>query len=254
MKLPRRSFIKTAAGIFIPAITGFAIPPVLSRRMGMPMIKPKSASGGSGNTIVGPDGLTYGIITAEDGRQWLDRNLGATRVATASDDSQAYGHLYQWGRYCDGHQLSNSGTTSTLATTDTPGHANFIINDSPDYDWRSPKNDNLWQGLNGINNPCPAGFRLPTGGASGEWKALIDAAAITNAATAFSSSLKLPLAGSRYCSSADLGDQGSTGYYWSSTPSGAYAYDLFFESDSSSVYPDDSSGRAGGFSVRCVKD
>ncbi len=30
------------------------------------------------------------------------------------------------------------------------------------YDWRSPQNDNLWQGVNGINNPCPSGYRLPT--------------------------------------------------------------------------------------------
>jgi hypothetical protein len=42
---------------------------------------------------------TYGIITSPvTGRKWLDRNLGATRVATAFNDRQAYGHLFQWGR------------------------------------------------------------------------------------------------------------------------------------------------------------
>ena len=29
-------------------------------------------------------------------------------------------------------------------------------------DWRSPQSNNLWQGVNGVNNPCPGGYRLPT--------------------------------------------------------------------------------------------
>jgi hypothetical protein len=33
---------------------------------------------------------------------WLDRNLGATQVATKVDDSAAYGDYYQWGRAKDG--------------------------------------------------------------------------------------------------------------------------------------------------------
>ncbi len=83
----------------------------------------------------------------------MDRNLGAARVATSSTDASSYGDLYQWGRLTDGHQLRNSDVTTVLSTSDAPGHANFIINAPTPFDWRSPQNDNLWQGVNGINNP-----------------------------------------------------------------------------------------------------
>jgi hypothetical protein len=96
------------------------------------------------------------------GRVWMDRNLGASRVALSSSDSDAYGDLYQWGRRADGHQCRNAITTSTLSSSDQPGHGDFIIATSSPYDWRSPQNIDLWLGLSGVNNPCPSGFRLPT--------------------------------------------------------------------------------------------
>lgn len=91
------------------------------------------------------NGLEYGVVQALDGKYWLDRNLGATRVATAVNDSQSYGWLYQWGRGNDGHQVSTSGTTATLSSTDSPGHGNFILSPNTPYDWRSPQNDMLWK-------------------------------------------------------------------------------------------------------------
>jgi hypothetical protein len=45
---------------------------------------------------------------------WLDRNLGATQVATSLNDSDAYGDLYQWGRAKDGHEKSS---TTTIASS-----------------------------------------------------------------------------------------------------------------------------------------
>jgi hypothetical protein len=69
--------------------------------------------------------VTYGTVESQ-GECWMDRNLGASRVATAYNDSVAYGDLFQWGRGDDGHQNRDSGVTSTLSTTDNPGHSNFI--------------------------------------------------------------------------------------------------------------------------------
>ncbi len=60
--------------------------------------------------------VTYGIVLAAKGRLWMDRNLGALQVATASDDHLAYGDLYQWGRLRDGHEA----ITWTNSTTGTP--------------------------------------------------------------------------------------------------------------------------------------
>ena len=99
-----------------------------------------------------------GTVVSNTGRVWMDRNLGASRVATSPTDTLAYGDLYQWGRGADGHQLRTSNVTSTLSTTDNPSHGYFILtstsSDDWPYDWRNPPNINLWQGKVGINNPC----------------------------------------------------------------------------------------------------
>jgi uncharacterized protein (TIGR02145 family) len=187
------------------------------------------------------------VLNPSTGKIWMDRNLGASRAATSSTDAEAYGHLYQWGRAADGHQLRTSPTTSTLSTSDNPGHGNFITVGSSPYDWRSPQNDNLWQGVNGINHPCPAGYRLPT---IAELEAERLSWTTNNAAGAYNSPLKLPVGGYRsYFGS--LYGVGSHGHYWSSAVDGVYARYLFFSSSTADTYY---SSRADGGSVRCLKD
>lgn len=102
------------------------------------------------------------VLNPITNRTWMDRNLGASQVATNSADASSYEDLFQWGRFADGHQCRNSTTTATISITDTPGNGHYILTSISPYDWRSPANDNLWQGVNGINNPCPNGYRLPT--------------------------------------------------------------------------------------------
>jgi hypothetical protein len=96
------------------------------------------------------------------GATWMDRNLGASQVATTSTDENAYGDLYQWGRAADGHQCRNSSTTSTISSSEEPRHADFILTATNPNNWLNPADGNLWQGVNDINNPCPTGFRIPT--------------------------------------------------------------------------------------------
>ena len=182
-------------------------------------------------------------VTSTTGKIWMDRNLGATQVAISSSDAAAYGDLYQWGRDTDGHQVRTSGTTTTLSITDQPGHGDFIINTSQPYDWRSPANDNLWQGVNGINNPCPTGYRLPT---ETEWNAERVSWNTNNSSGAFGSPLKLPAAGFRSINDV-LSVVGSFGYYWSSTVS----VRLYFATNNSDTRV---SPRSGGLSVRCIKN
>jgi len=193
--------------------------------------------------------VTYGTVTGANGSCWLDRNLGASRVAESSTDPEAYGDLFQWGRLADGHQIRTSGTTTDLSSTDTPGHGDFILAPTSPFDWRSPQNDDLWNEEDGIiiNNPCPVGFRLPT---DAEWNAERQIWSSNNAAGAFNSPLKLPVAGDRYGSSGSLLAVGSGGVYWSGTVSGILARYLAFNSSNAGM---GSSGRAGGFSVRCLK-
>ena len=188
------------------------------------------------------------VVNPVTGKTWMDRNLGASRAATSSTDSEAYGDLYQWGRAADGHEKRTSGITSTLSTTDQPGHGDFITNSSSPYDWRSPQNDNLWQGVEGVNNPCPVGYRLPT---EAEWNAERGSWSSNNSAGAYGSPLKLPAAGYRDTGDGSLFNVGSYGYYWSSSVDGAPARFLLFYSSDADVY---SFNRADGNSVRCRKD
>ncbi|MBI9068930.1 MAG: hypothetical protein JEZ09_16660 [Salinivirgaceae bacterium] len=182
------------------------------------------------------------------GKVWMDRNLGATQVATSSTDAAAYGDLYQWGRGTDGHQIRTSVTTATLSSSDTPGHAEFITISNSPFDWRSTQNDNLWQGVNGVNNPCPAGYRIPT---ETEFDAERLSWSENNSIGAFASPLKLAVAGCRDGSNGSLSTVGSFGSYWSSTESNTYSCSLTFYSNGAYT----SIGiRAGGFSVRCIKD
>jgi hypothetical protein len=200
------------------------------------------------NMLGGATTVATPSVTSSTGKIWMDRNLGATQVATGSADAASYGDLYQWGRLADGHQIRTSGTTATLSSTDVPGNGNFITVNSGNYDWRSPQNNNLWQGVNGTNNPCPTGYRLPT---ETELNAERLIWISNDAAGAFDSVLKLPVAGGRRSSDGSLGSADSLGRYWFSTVSGANARHLFFNSINGVVA---TLSRANGFSVRCLKD
>jgi uncharacterized protein (TIGR02145 family) len=193
---------------------------------------------------------TPNVTNPTTGKIWMDRNLGASQVATSSTDAASYGDLYQWGRATDGHQVRTSGTTSTLSSINTPGHANFILATSSPLDWRSPQNDNLWQGVSGVNNPCPSGYRLPS---EAEWDAERVSWGTNNAAGAFGSPLKLPVAGYRSYSNGSLYNVGTDGFYWSSTVSSARSRNLYISISIGGAGMDNNS-RAGGLSARCIKD
>ncbi len=203
-------------------------------------------------TWVGESGVSS-VENPITGKIWMDRNLGATQVATSSTDEDAYGDLYQWGRATEGHENRGSSITSTQATTAVPNGGNpwdglFITVVTSPTDWLVPQNDNLWQGVNGVNNPCPSGYRVPT-------EAELDAERLSwssnNAEGAYASPLKLSLAGCHYYSNGSLVNVGSYGYYWSSTVTGSKSRHLLFNSGSALMF---SFYRAFGFAVRCIKD
>jgi len=201
---------------------------------------PTFACIGSATTIVD-------VTNPTTGKTWMDRNLGATRAALSSTDSDAYGDLYQWGRFTDGHQCRTSGIDSGASSTTTVTGINADKLIVGHYNWYTGSNpDALWQGVAGTNNPCPSGYRVPTITELHEER---DSWISNDGAGAFGSPLKLTLAGSRNSSNIFLG-VGTYGYYWSSTVSGTSSYLLFFQSN----YPSNTNGRSYVFSVRCIKD
>ena len=210
--------------------------------------------------------VTYGTQT------WMDRNLGARRVATALNDVLSYGNHYQWGRPADGHEISVwNGATATsgrgfhdataleaLSATTTPGHPNFILTNAGTYDWLATQADpDRWATAN--QGPCPAGYHVPTDAQWATADAFDGGALVNGGATVgwdnntetYESALKLPSAGNRNRINGLLNSQGTHGYYWSSTVSGTSARPLHFDSTAALT---NFNVRAYGFTVRCLKD
>jgi uncharacterized protein (TIGR02145 family) len=227
-----------------------------------------------GQTIFGANNhnFVYSSVIGADGKTWLNNNLGAhyadinhpnfnpTQQAASVTDHLAYGSLFQWGRGADGHELitftgSSTGspvvnsTTATRPEADTAASASFITINSGNIDWRgATQNDNLWQGVNGTNNPCPTGYRVPT---QAEFTTLVTAANITNRNSAYSSTLKLTAPGIRLINDGSISDVGIRGLYWSSSPSGTNVSSRNFLISNMTTFDNP---RAYGMSIRCIKN
>ena len=206
------------------------------------------------------NGFDYEEVTSPYTQKvWLDRNLGASQVCTALNDTACYGDYHQWGRNTDGHQLSTSDINATQATdVNNTGHDDFITSsDTYDYDWAqvADRNGSLratnYSKTDG-SSVCPVGFRVPTideikletiNNTGGD--------AFANNTDAYNNFLKLPSAGNRDYVGGSLHNQGSYGIVWSSSITGVDSRDLYFDSGYADTYGD---ARAYGFSVRCLKD
>ena len=193
------------------------------------------------------------VTNPTTGKTWMDRNLGAEQVATSSTDALSFGDLYQWGRGPDGHQCRNSGTQTTISSLDQPGHDDFILvaTSSDTDDWRNPQKNSLWQGVSGINNPCPIGFRIPT---QEELRAERLTWTNNSSVGAINSVLKLPLSGYRERTDGlvSLTAQGFPyGMLWTSSISGEDA--IFFAYFSGNAF-ENPFVRSRGYAIRCIKN
>lgn len=180
--------------------------------------------------------VTYNIIGSVPGALnllWIDRNLGADRVATAVNDTTEASSGWYW-QFNRKQGYKHDGTTRTPNTT-------WISYISDNSNWTT------------ANDPCAIelgeGWRLPT---NAEWTAVDAAGSWNNSTDTYNSKLKLHTAGYLSFTNGSLFNRGSYGYYWSSTQfSTANGWYLYFTSSLSLM--DNSSLRGNGQSVRCVK-
>jgi uncharacterized protein (TIGR02145 family) len=190
------------------------------------------------------------VTNATTGKVWMDRNLGAHRAAISFDDSFAYGDYYQWGRPADGHQCRTSNTTTTQSSTNQPSHGNFIL--AGMSHWRSSTSTVLWDGVSGVNNPCPTGYRIPT---QAEYQAEVSSwGAQQNRAGGYTSPLKLTTAGGRnHSSPGQIFQAGVNGFYWQSTTTSGSPISTNIR-DTSVQTSGTQTTSSVGYSVRCIKN
>jgi uncharacterized protein (TIGR02145 family) len=158
-----------------------------------------------------------------------------------------HGDYYQWGK------------ATSVATASTPSGAIFGWNSTP------AANGSWSDGSKTANDPCPAGFRVPT---SLQWADVIANNTVSRTGSwaddgnfttaihwgpdASTQTLTLPASGYRDNADGTLITRGYAGYYWSSTENGTYANNLYFSS--SFFASTGSSYRTFGISVRCVSE
>ncbi len=207
-----------------------------------------------GNTV------EYTSVRAADGNVWLQQNLGSKQIASTATDTDAFGDLFQWGRWDDGHQLRNSSISTTTLNPNNPiglnGGTSEFYSTTPSW-WKNGASSDTWEAetptdvtsTNGCD-PCKElgdNWRLPT---EQEWQAVITAENITDIPSAFSSNLKLTVAGAR--GSNGIYNDGAKGYYWSKTPSSNSDFAKYVYYSDFIVNASAGGYREQGASIRCI--
>src|SRR5690606_858874 len=170
--------------------------------------------------------VTYTTVRGADGNIWLQQNLGSESVGTSATDALAFGDLFQWGRWDDGHQSRTSDVSNALLSPNNPtalglSNSNFYLTD-PKW-WSSGSLNDTWNAATPQDvsetdggDPCKAalgeGWEVPT---QSEWQTIITAEEMDDIQSAYDSNLKLVVAGAR--STSGVYHDGLRGYYWSKT-------------------------------------
>lgn len=207
--------------------------------------------------------VTYTTVRAKDGNIWLRQNLGSSHVMIDFKDRGSWGDLFQWGRWDDGHQLPDDReippyTSATAPDPNNPaglsktgrnpfyyGYNSWWLNGDQSDQWTAATPNDA-TATNGCD-PCRVigqGWRLPT---KDEAQNILKVESITDASTAFYSTLKLSNDGVRNGQNGSLEySRGRAGVYWTSTPgTNGRGYGMQFNMTGMML-------RGNGAAIRCI--
>jgi len=235
--------------------------------------------------------VTYKTVRLGDGSVWLRQNLGSNQVATSPTDKLSFGHLFQWGRWDDGHQVVvlnengdgfASGTSvnkNGMPVDNNPASlcsgSNYFYYSTGTYWWKDVRNATVnaatYQDVTETNgcDPCKAigeDWQLPS---KDDWQAVlmnstnilgvntgVSTSSPLNTGSAFTSILRLSAAGIRSNTNGGYAQVGK-GFYWSGTADPTVAGDGKAYAANFTSYTAAgtlaSSRRGYGFSIRCMK-
>ena len=188
-------------------------------------------------------------VNATDYKNFMCYNLGAANTSADpfTPSWEINGGYWQWGRSAEAAE----GPTATDPKNGSV--AGWNTTNAPNGSWTD--------GSKTANDPCPAGYRVPT---KAQWDDVLannirtsvgtfsDSATNYGAGVKFGDQLMLPAAGYRFPGNGTLFHRGSNGYYWSSTEASSNASGLNFNSISATTNLTYFRNRA--FSVRCIAE
>ena len=220
----------------------------------------------------------------------MDRNLGA--ITASRGNLKSLGLLYQWGRKdpflgsCKITSFVKAASTKTwpavVSSTSSTGTVaysiahpmTFISYNTNNHDWyysSTASTDNTrWKSSKGLYDPCPVGYRIPSGGSSGVWAKAIgngsghesgpwdttnkgmNYSTASSSSYAFGTDSVIWYPATGYVeNSGSYSSTGKSAYYWSCTPTDKFVYALYFQE--AYFWPTCKLHRATGGSVRCQK-
>lgn len=183
------------------------------------------------------DGNIYTVKKLADGKCWMTENLRIVGKTITSADSNVTSDFTIPASSVSGFNAQD--TNNAYVDSTYGGYYTF-------YTATAGTGGTSLTSGNAPSSICPKGWRLPTGGSSGEFQTLYNN---YNSSALMQGEPNFTLSGNVYNGS--VANQGSIGYFWSSTVNNAnFAYHLYL--NSSDVYPAGLSDKYYGFSVRCV--
>lgn len=145
--------------------------------------------------------------------------------------------------------MPTSTTSTTLTSGQDASHGSFVTGNNA---WSSGLTNEYWNGLNGINNPCPTGYRLPTNSEITSFISSVSGGLKTS--TAYSSVLKMPASMGRSRLDGAITMDNTNNLYWMSYGTGAIGLQFYGGPSSGGSYSLGGQQINYGGAVRCVQE